>query len=140
MKLLAGFRLRLSHLNEHKFNYNFKDCVNPLCSCSLEVDFSSHFFLHCYYHIDIRKTLSHELNSDDENILNQSDNEIVQILLYGNKKCNLQQNCSLLESATKFILKSERFNGSMLQQKESYTSTLFFQSRTYIFTYITQWS
>ena len=28
LKLLTRFRLGLSHLNEHKFNYNFKDCVN----------------------------------------------------------------------------------------------------------------
>ena len=37
LKLLARLRLRLSHLNGHKFKYNFRDSVNPLCSCSLEV-------------------------------------------------------------------------------------------------------
>ena len=35
LKLLTRLRLGLSHLNEHKFNHNFKECVNPLCSCSL---------------------------------------------------------------------------------------------------------
>ena len=88
--------------------------MNPLCPCSLEVESSSHFFLHCHYHIDIRKTLFHELQSIDENILNQSDNEIMELLLYGSKKFNFQQNYSLLEFAIKFILKSERFNGSVL--------------------------
>ena len=30
-----GLRLELSHLNEHRFNHNFDDCINPLCLCSL---------------------------------------------------------------------------------------------------------
>ena len=70
LKLLTRLRLRLSHLNEHKFNHNFRDCVNPLCPCSLKVESSSHFFVYCHYHIDICKTLFHELHSVDENILN----------------------------------------------------------------------
>ena len=78
----------------------------------MEVE-SSHFFLNCHYQIDVRETLFHELQSIDENILNQSDNEIVEVL-HGSKQFNFQQNYSLLKSAVKFILKSERFNGSML--------------------------
>ena len=38
LKLLTMLRLGLSHLNQHKFNHNFQDCLNPLCSCSLEVN------------------------------------------------------------------------------------------------------
>ena len=37
-KLLTRLRLVLSHLNQHKFNHNFQDCLNPLCSVSLEVE------------------------------------------------------------------------------------------------------
>ena len=44
LRLLTRLRLGLSHLNEHKFNHNFKDCVNPLCPCSLQVESVSHFF------------------------------------------------------------------------------------------------
>ena len=44
LKLLTRFRLRLSHLNEHKFNYNYEDCINLLCSCSLEVESTVLFF------------------------------------------------------------------------------------------------
>ena len=64
--------------------------------------------------MDIWKTFFHELQSVDENILNQSGNETVQLHLYSSKKFNFQQISSLLESAIKFILKSERFNGSIL--------------------------
>ena len=43
LKLCTRLRLRLSYLNEHKFNHNFRDCMNPLCPFSLKVE-SSHFF------------------------------------------------------------------------------------------------
>ena len=92
LKLLARLRLGLSHLNEHKFNHNFKDCVNLLCYCSLEVESVSYFILHCHYFIDIRKTLSHELQSVDKNILNQFDNKRAKLLLYSSSKFKLQQN------------------------------------------------
>ena len=57
IKYLTRLRLGLSHLNEHKFRHNFQDYLNPLCSCSLEVETTNHCFLHCHYYNDIRKTL-----------------------------------------------------------------------------------
>ena len=61
LTLLTKLGLGPSHLNEHNFNHNFKDCVNPLCSCSLEFKLVTQFFLHCHYFTDIRKTIFHEL-------------------------------------------------------------------------------
>ena len=86
----------------------------PLIFYSKEAESSFYFFLLYHNHIDIRKTFFHELQSLGKNILNQSGNETVQLHLYSSKKFNFQQISSLLESAIKFILKSERFNGSIL--------------------------
>ena len=44
LKLLTRIRFGLSHLNEHRFNQNLDSCINPLCSCSLEVESTKHFF------------------------------------------------------------------------------------------------
>ena len=33
IRLMARLRLGLSHLREQKFNRNFQNCINPLCSC-----------------------------------------------------------------------------------------------------------
>ena len=33
-KFFTRLRLGLGHLNKHRFRYNFKDCINPLCSCT----------------------------------------------------------------------------------------------------------
>ena len=45
LKFLTKLTLGLSHLNEHKFKHNFQDCVNSLCSYSLEIESLSHPFL-----------------------------------------------------------------------------------------------
>ena len=76
---------------------------------------TTHFFLHCHYFTDIRKILFHELRLVDENILNQSGNEIAELPLYGSNKFKLEQNYSILRSSIKFIIKSERFSGSIVQ-------------------------
>ena len=36
LQRLTRLRLGFSHLNEHKFRYNFRDFLNPLCECKLE--------------------------------------------------------------------------------------------------------
>ena len=41
LKLLTHLRLGVSHLNEHRFNHNFQNCINPLCHCSLEIESTS---------------------------------------------------------------------------------------------------
>ena len=114
LKLLTRLRLGLSHLNQHKFNHNFQDCLNPLCSCSLKLESVCHFFLHCHYYSSIRSTLLNELQSTDINLLNQEDNTVVEVLLYGRIKFNNNQNFRLLSSSIDYILKSERYSGSLL--------------------------
>ena len=63
LHLLTWLRLGLSHLNEHKFNHNFKNCVNPLCTCSLEIESTSHFFLHCDHYNNIHKIQENKIPS-----------------------------------------------------------------------------
>ena len=50
VKYLTRLRLELSHLNAHRFNHNFQDCMNPLCSDSPEPESNSHFFLPCHHY------------------------------------------------------------------------------------------
>ena len=38
LKLSTRLCLGFSHLNEYRFRHNFQDCMNPLCSCSLEIE------------------------------------------------------------------------------------------------------
>ena len=113
LKFLTRLRLGLSQLNEHKFKHNFQDCVNPLCSCSLEIESLSHLFLHCHNFTNISATLLDDLQSVDRSIISFPDNELVDLILYGTPNFNLNQNNKILSSSISFIIKSERFSGSL---------------------------
>ena len=97
LKLLTRLRLGLSHLNEHRFNHNFENCVNPLCTCSLEAETTSHFFLHYHYY--------HPIRLPEEMFLN--------IILYGSSLFSDSQNQSILNSTIKYMTDSNRFSGSI---------------------------
>ena len=69
-------RLESSHLNEHRFNHNFRDCIKPLCNSSLETKSNSHFFLRCCHYTMTPADLMNGLKKIDENILRLSENSL----------------------------------------------------------------
>ena len=48
LKLLTCLRLNFIHLNEHKFRHNFRDTVNPMCSCGTGIETTDHYLLCCH--------------------------------------------------------------------------------------------
>ena len=94
---------------EHRFNHNFQNCINPLCTCSLEVESISHFSLRCFHYNDIRETLLNELKSIDENIFKLSGSKLISLLLYGDSKFDSNKNTRLLNAAIKYIIDLGRF-------------------------------
>ena len=111
LKLLTRLRLGLSHPNDHKFNHNFMDCISPLCSCSLSVENNVQFFLH-YHHFSLqRQTLMNNIKSIDKYIINETDSDLVNILLFGRSKYQYYTNSKILSFRIDFILKIERFSG-----------------------------
>ena len=55
----------MSHLREHKFKHNFQDCLNPICSCGLDIESTSHFLLRCPKFNEERYTFLSTLNKID---------------------------------------------------------------------------
>ena len=47
IKLLSRLRLHFSHLNEHKYRYNFNNRVDAMCTCGLEPGTTFHYLLYC---------------------------------------------------------------------------------------------
>ena len=82
----------MSHLREHKFNHNFQDCSNPICSCGLDIESTSHFLLHCPTFNDERYTLLSILNNIDCKLLELTKSSLSQTLLYGNTLCDKEKN------------------------------------------------
>ena len=112
LTFLTRLCLGLSHLNEHRFRHNFKDCINTLCSCSLEVENALHFFLHCYHYSTFRMGLMNKVNQIDENFSYLSDDNKVSLLLYRDSR--FDDNFILSVSIT-YILETERFSTSLFQ-------------------------
>ena len=114
VQLLTRLRLGFSHLNEHRFNHNFEGFINPLCTCTLEVESTTHFFLHChYYYNNIRKTLLDDLKVINVNILKLSETALTDLLLHGEASFDKIQNKMILTASIKFIVDSDRVTGSI---------------------------
>ena len=82
LKLLTRLRLGLSHLNEHRYNHNFQNCINLLCTCSLEVESTVHFFLHCHHYHNVQAKLLNSLEVINTNLVKLSDEQLTKVLLY----------------------------------------------------------
>ena len=79
---MTPLRLGLSHLREHKFNHNFQNCINPLCGCGLDIESTSHFFLHCPLFDDNRITLLSNLSKIDCNLIETNESSLTETLLF----------------------------------------------------------
>ena len=47
IRLIVRLCIGMSHLCENKFKHNFQDCLNPICSCGLDIEATTHFLLYC---------------------------------------------------------------------------------------------
>ena len=73
VKLIATLPLGLGHPQVHKFKHCFQGCLNPICSCGIDVQATAHFPLHCPCYVHERKTVLDNIKSVFPNILEQSD-------------------------------------------------------------------
>ena len=112
LKFLTRLRLGLSHLNEHRFRHNFQECINPLCSCGLETENTSHYLLYYHHFSQNRINLMNSVNSVFENFDILSDNIKTDVLLYGDPRLGGESNKIILEETISYIKTSERFIGS----------------------------
>ena len=110
MKLVTRLRLGVSHLWENKFKHSFQDTLNPLCSCGLDIETTSHYFLNCSLFYTEQSTLLSNINEIDSTILNKSDLVVTRILLYGNESFKDEVNLLILNATIDFVLSTNRFD------------------------------
>ena len=78
--LITRLRVGMSHLREHKLKHKFQDCLNPICSCGLDIESTSHFLLHCPTFNDERHTLLSTLNNIDCTLFELTETSLSQSL------------------------------------------------------------
>ena len=91
IRLMIRLRLGLSRLREHKFNHNFQNCINTLCSCAIVMESTSHFFLHCSLCYGKTSTLLSTLNKIDCKLIETNESSLTETLLFGNSSFDLKK-------------------------------------------------
>ena len=105
---MIRLRLGLSRLREHKFNYNFQNCINPLCSCGMDIESTSHFFLHCPLFDDKRITPLNTLDKTDSRLIETNESSLI---LFGNLLFDLKKTpLFLMHPLITFYLTLTSFN------------------------------
>ena len=113
VKYLARLRIGFSHLKELEFKHNFQDSIDPMYSCSSDIETTIHFFLHCAnFNIQIQ-TLFDKKVTIDANILTENKDSIVNTVLFGKPNCENFINKAMLNASIEYILSTERFNNPL---------------------------
>ena len=106
VKLLIRLRLDFSHLREHEFRHGFREILNPLYSCSIEAEITTHYFLRCHFYNANRSALTNDLNEVDSSFCTLNENKFIDLILYGSDKFDGKKNHNILMSTIKFISNS----------------------------------
>ena len=110
IKLITRLGLGLSHLKEHKVKPSFQNSINLLCNCDQDIECSTHFFLHCPFFINERHTLLGSICSLESKLLDCTDYDLKQTLLFGSTSQISSNNFKIIKTLTDFILSSKRFD------------------------------
>ena len=103
-------RVGLSPFNSHKKHHKFQDTPDDTCQCGENAETSSHFLLHCPNFIEARRKLFDILNPIILDLPFIDDKNLVQLLLYGDKKFKFHENQSILQVTINFIRETSRFS------------------------------
>ena len=88
--------------------------MNLLCSCSIELETTLHFFLHYHNFLNIRRKLFDKIKLPDGTLVQLNDGSLLRVLLFGSKIYNEQVNVQILNASIDYIIESDRFTGSLI--------------------------
>ena len=115
LKLLTRSRLGLGHLNERRFNINFESYINPLCSCSFEIELTTYLLMHCYHFLNMRSTVSNSISEVLDSNTNLRNCILVKVLLFGNQNYTQVENSYTVTQLMPLLsVDSKRFAGPLL--------------------------
>ena len=109
IKLLTRLRVGLSCLHEHKFKHSFQDTLNRICNCGEDTETTSHYLLHCPDYLHEKKTLLNTVSNIVPNIFDFNNDQLTEILLYGQEDLDNINNTSILDATVNSLIQSKRF-------------------------------
>ena len=102
----------LSHLRENKFKHSFQDTLNPICNRGKDIETTSHYLLHCPEYLQERKTLLNTISCIVPNIFDFSNDQLIEVLLYGEDFDNIN-NTSILDVTISYLIETKSFNAEL---------------------------
>ena len=113
-KLLTRLRLDFSHLKKHKFRHDFKDTLNPLCTCGAEVETTEQFLLHCQLYSTHGYQLFDKIVKIDQQFWNLTAKDQVLVFLYVSQRNNSENsNQNIINFVLKYLKSPGCFDTSI---------------------------
>ena len=100
---MTRLRLGLNHLRERKFNHHFQNCINPLCSCEMDIESTSPFSALSLFD-DKRITFLSTLSKLHSKLIETNEFSLTETLLFGNSLCDLKKRSLILRLKIKILL------------------------------------
>ena len=132
IKMLATQRLGFRHLHEHKFRHSFKDTLNPLFSFSIKAKTTTHYFWRCHFLNSNETTFVIDWKYIFISFFTFSDNNLINLLFYGDDKFKGTKNRKILKS-TKSMIKVSGLVSNFFKQRQ-HLKLLFFATTLVMFT------
>ena len=114
INLFTRLRLDFSHLRKHKFRHALRDRLNPFCTCSIEVETTTHCFLGFHFYNANRSALMNDLDEIDSSSSTLSEHKFIDLILYGSDKLDDKRNHNILMTIIKSMKVSQRFDAHLL--------------------------
>ena len=114
LKFVTRLRLELSHLREHKLKHSFQDSIDPLCSCSLDVESTIHYFLHCPQFTIERHTLLNTISQIVNKLLDSNESNLIQNLLFDDPSKDTEANTEILNATVNYVLMTKKLDERLL--------------------------
>ena len=89
--------------------------MNLVCSCSLEIEDTSYYLLHCHHFILHRLDLMKSVKSISNNFESMTANSKITLLLYGDSRLDENKNKFILQSSIKYIKITKIFSGFLFK-------------------------
>ena len=79
-------------------------------SCDFEPETTDHYLLRCKLYTDLRLDLLNNIYTIKKSLKNFSEEQLVNVLLFGSENFTLDTNTNILKRTIEFLKATERFN------------------------------
>ena len=84
-----------------------------MCSCGSDIESTMHFLLHCQNYSSIRLELLNSIYALHAIFKQYSDEKLLEVLLYGSDKFDIEINRNVLKCTIKYLKMSGRFDNPL---------------------------